>query len=425
MGRAWWWVGGWIAVLGACGAGPTETPTPIPLASAAHVSLSCSRHSVSAFDPARQVIAGRTLDCWATVGDATGAPIEGATVRFYAEAGQTVGVATTDALGRASVGYQTGLPLPVDVAPEAWTRTPTVDWTHTGVPVAPAWMEPEAWVESPALLALTPPEQRVPTLREPRRPDPIRFGPAGRLINNPRDNLVTIIATVAGAETFTDLDGDGTYDLGEPVADQLEPFVDADDNGTWTESELFIDLDQNRKWDGRNERLDTETIVWVQERVLWTGAPSTEDQATILPGVAGHRPTVVQVSPRLSFTCRPDADGGCAEARLEDGGTGAFVAYVADPWFNAPSETLACDASPVFLPPLVDVTALESSLDGGTVPAGAVVRARVSDARASGAPFRLWSSSGETLGWNVACRATTEGSWPPVVFNLPLWGTIQ
>lgn len=425
MGRAeWWWAGAGLVVLGACGSGPTVTPPPVPLASASHFSLTCSRHSVSAFDSSRQVLSGRTLDCWATVGDATGAPIEGATVRFSVEAGQSVGEAITDAQGRASLGYQTGLPLPFDVEPERWTAAPLQGLEYTGIPVAPAWMEPETWVENPALLVLAPPEQRVPTFREPRRPDPIRVGPSGRLTNNPRDNLVTLVATVAGAEAFTDLDGDGAYDPGERFVDQVEPFVDGNDNGTWDSFEAFVDLNRNREWDGMNERFDPETTLWVQERVLWTGAPSAEDLQPIVPGVVGHRPTVLAMGTRL--TCQPDADGGCREATAADGGPGTYLAYVADPWFNAPAATLTCDASPVSFPPLVDVTSLEARLDGGTVPAGVFVYGRVSDARAgSGAPFHRWSAVGLPFSWNVACRGAAEGSWAQVTINLPLSGTVE
>lgn len=126
-------------------------------------------------------------------------------------------------------------------------------------------MEPFNWRADPVNQYFQPPSGQ-----EPRRIDPV----TGTLTFNPRDNLVTLIAYARGAETFTDLNGNGTHDDGEPFVDTTEPFVDANDNGTWDPGEAFVDTNGNGRWDGKNGTFDSDTWIWAQERILWTGIPN-------------------------------------------------------------------------------------------------------------------------------------------------------
>ena len=168
------------------------------------------RHAIGAYDQSRHLIAGSAIDCTAHVGDRNGDGITGALVSFLTEAG-TIGptnVSVADLVGDATVLYKTSLPFPVDVNPEVFSWTPQgsdgLDPSHTGEYVAPLWMLPFNWVENPTTLGGT--STPTYTLREPRRPDPIRLKPdgSGRFENNPRDNLVTMIAVTSGEEGFTD-----------------------------------------------------------------------------------------------------------------------------------------------------------------------------------------------------------------------------
>ncbi len=94
---------------------------------------------------------------------------------------------------------------------------------------------------------------------------------------NPRDGLVTLIAYARGEEFFHDLNGDGIRSDGshgekiEPFYDQGEPFVDANDNGTWDEDELYVDVNGNNSWDGPNGKHDADTTIWTITHVLYTG----------------------------------------------------------------------------------------------------------------------------------------------------------
>lgn len=91
------------------------------------------------------------------------------------------------------------------------------------------------------------------------------------LIRNPRDGLVTLVAYASGEESYTDANGNGKYDEGEPFEDIGEPFADFNDNGSWDSGEPFVDVDGNKKYDGPNGRWDGTTKIWKAFKVLWTG----------------------------------------------------------------------------------------------------------------------------------------------------------
>ena len=67
----------------------------------------------------------------------------------------------------------------------------------------------------------------------------------------PADQRVTILATMVGEERFTDLNGDGRFDLGDEAAfwastNELgEAFVDNDELGTHDAGEFFLDRDSS------------------------------------------------------------------------------------------------------------------------------------------------------------------------------------
>jgi hypothetical protein len=189
-------------------------------------------HAIRAYDPTRHLLAGVKLHCTAHVADRNGDGVPNAQVSFLTEAG-TIGpteTSQTDVIGNATVLYKTSLPMPEQVAPGTFTWKPVNDDIHTGAYLVPLWMHPYSWSENPiqAYLAAT-----APTLKEPRRNDPERKALDGTtIVNNPRDNLVSMIAVTSGEEDFEDDNNNGQYDDGEKFVDLTEPFVDANDNGT-------------------------------------------------------------------------------------------------------------------------------------------------------------------------------------------------
>lgn len=61
------------------------------------------------------------------------------------------------------------------------------------------------------------------------------------------DHRYTILATAIGEESFTDTNGNGFYDAGEPFGDLAEPFLDANENGNFDAAfETLANGDFNR-----------------------------------------------------------------------------------------------------------------------------------------------------------------------------------
>jgi len=90
-------------------------------------------------------------------------------------------------------------------------------------------------------------------------------------VRNPRDGLVTLVAVVQGEEAFTDTNGNGKYDQGEPFVDAAEPFVDLNDNDQWDADEKYLDVNGNGKWDAANGKWDSSTKIMAIYKILWTG----------------------------------------------------------------------------------------------------------------------------------------------------------
>lgn len=342
------------------------------------------RHAIGAFDPSRYLIAGVHLNCSARLADRNGDGVAGALISFLTEAGsiEPTGETTEDTGGAATVLFNTSYPLPQDVDPGQFSWTPNQgDVLNTGEYLAPLWMQPFNWNDNPSIPATT------FTKREPNRPDPIREKPdgTGRYVNNPRDNLVSMIAVTSGEEGFTDTNNNGQFDQGEDFDDLTEPFVDNDDDGTWDANEKFIDVNGNREWNGKNGKWDANTLIWKQERLLWTGMPAAEDLAVTVPGVTGHRRIFAPITPSvLTFTC-PVGTTICAQAGDASNMGKAYLvsAYIADPWFNAIAKNGdgdGCEIPEGDMSP-VKVRGQELSGVAFTYPAGTFLNFSVADAR--------------------------------------------
>lgn len=123
------------------------------------------------------------------------------------------------------------------------------------------------------------PEDVPPVAGEPR----IRYANAcGDLEHNPRDGVVTVVAITDGEEAFTDLNGDGRFEAGEPFVDLPEPFLDVNDDGIHQATEWFLDADGDGAWSARNGQWDVNAKIWTQTVVVYTGAamPPTADPLT-------------------------------------------------------------------------------------------------------------------------------------------------
>ncbi|HEY2387131.1 MAG TPA: hypothetical protein VGK30_09230 [Candidatus Binatia bacterium] len=89
----------------------------------------------------------------------------------------------------------------------------------------------------------------------------------------PGDERVQVLAVTTGQETFTDLNGNGTWDPGEPFVDQPpEVFLDANENGVYDPGEFFVDNNNNGIYDGTpNGIWDDQILISAQAPVIFSG----------------------------------------------------------------------------------------------------------------------------------------------------------
>lgn len=160
--------------------------------------------------------------------------------------------------------------------------------------------------------------------------EPFRFENAVEY--NPRDGLVTIIAVVNGEEEFNDINANDMYDPGEPFVDLGEPFIDADDDGICDQQfESYIDVNGNGYYDLPNAFYDTNTLIWKQTQILWTGNVVLDNPDT---GCSFAREN------RYSIICPSSFD-------IPKGGSQVFEWFVRDINLNPLNETCTIDAAVV------------------------------------------------------------------------------
>ena len=352
-------------------------------------------HALIAWDAARHLVAGTTVDCWAHVGDRNSDGVPGASVSFLTEAGTITPTASTDTelIGEALAIHKITFPLPRDTDPGAFTWNPANSDTQTGEFIVPLWMYPWLWQPNPVLnLAMT------PNLQEPRRKDPVRKS-VPQPTNNPRDNLVTMIAITAGEEGFVDINGNGVFDNGEPFDDLTEPFVDSNDDGTWDNTERFVDVNGDGTWNGKNGVWDANTLIWKQEKITWTAIPNPLDVVdTVAPIFA---PAVIVPSRACGpVPQRVSADGGVLPAEPQAcptcipcidylGGVEAHL-VMSDPWFNGVAQNSDSDGCSLIKPEEKSpVTTIPSKANMGRLtgyPAAQGINFVITDSRDPSAP---------------------------------------
>ena len=108
-------------------------------------------------------------------------------------------------------------------------------------------------------------------------------------IVTPLNGYVTIVAAVAGEETFIDNNANGYYDSADTFnssADLPEPFIDENSNGQWDTGEIFIDTvtgtpgttnifnSANGVWDGPNcpdTSCQQSKTIWKSIELIFSG----------------------------------------------------------------------------------------------------------------------------------------------------------
>jgi adhesin/invasin len=167
--------------------------------------------------------------------------LQGTSVSFYTEAGAVDASNITDASGFTSVIFRTQAPIPANVAIDA-AETTSIGNIDAAFGTS--------------------------------------FIASGV---HPRDGHLTVLAAVAGEETFIDANGNGLYDAGELFTDIGEPFIDANDNGVWAAGEFYVDTNGDSTYNGPNTVWDgpfcpdvsagclSQKTIWTSMRLAFTG----------------------------------------------------------------------------------------------------------------------------------------------------------
>jgi hypothetical protein len=90
----------------------------------------------------------------------------------------------------------------------------------------------------------------------------------------------TILATAIGEESFTDTNGNGYWDPGEPFVHLGEPYRDDNENGAYDSGEFFLDFNQ----DGMRNPPDPSLTAF--KWITCTGSPATCSTSTLAIGVS-------------------------------------------------------------------------------------------------------------------------------------------
>ncbi|HWS65354.1 MAG TPA: hypothetical protein VN325_21575 [Steroidobacteraceae bacterium] len=90
----------------------------------------------------------------------------------------------------------------------------------------------------------------------------------------------TILATAIGEESFTDTNGNGYWDTGEPFVHLGEPYRDDNENNAHDSGEFFLDFNQNGAWDAPDPALTAF------KGITCTGTPATCSTSTLAIGVS-------------------------------------------------------------------------------------------------------------------------------------------
>ena len=93
---------------------------------------------------------------------------------------------------------------------------------------------------------------------------------ATTITGEPRDELCRYIYWTEGQEAYTDSNGNGMYDAGEPHTDQGEPYIDANDNDLYDSGETYFDLDGNGSYTDVDGVWQGDSFVWTSMNIRWS-----------------------------------------------------------------------------------------------------------------------------------------------------------
>ena len=255
--------------------------------------LDCNPHNLATFATETPPLE-LSATCKVTLVDRFNNPVgTGTSVNFLSEAGTIPSTVTT-------VAYSPGAPNPDE-------GTAVLPFSTRG-----QWQ----LIEDTDPLPADPAQWPNPRAAEPS----LAYGGRTR---NPRDGVVTLMAYTRGEEYFYDNNNNCVWDPGERFIDQGEPFVDKNDNGVWDPGEDYFDANGNGRYDGPNGVYDSNTTIWTEFRLVYSGRPINDSNHIWLERYP------LGSLPRYTFS------GGCGSG-VPKGATVWVDAHFADINLNRP-----------------------------------------------------------------------------------------
>jgi hypothetical protein len=216
----------------------------------------------------------------------------------------------------------------------------------------------------------------------------------------------TILATAVGEESFTDVNGDGFWEPGEPFQDLGEPYDDANENGQYDLGEHFLDYNQNGKWDGPDGTFKGITCTG-------TSASSTCTTTTLAIG-AQHLIIMSSNQAQLWGVVPQEAGGGSGWTYSSS--TGLTIVHA-----TSGSITLLIgdiNGNPIPAGSGIAITA-DSSV--GTVSSTSSSFSEGCSGSVGGDPFTSYVTAASTAGsGNVTVQVTSEATKTVTTFTIPV-----
>jgi hypothetical protein len=210
-----------------------------------------------------------------------------------------------------------------------------------------------------------------------------------------------ILATAIGEESFTDVNGDGFWESGEPFVNLGEPYRDDNENGQYDLGEYFLDFNQNGKWDAGNGTF---------KGIVCTGSSpgSTCSTTTLALGVE-HLIIMTSSGAKITFV---SAGGGFTGT-----GSGLTIAH------GGTSGSLTVNVQDQNGNPMAAGTTITFQADQGVGTVSTLTGAYVvgCDTTLGGADYTTdIASAGAAGGGNLAVQVVSPGTGTKTTFIVPV-----
>lgn len=218
----------------------------------------------------------------------------------------------------------------------------------------------------------------------------------------------TILATAIGEESFTDTNGNGYWDVGEPFVHLGEPYRDDNENNAYDSGEFFLDFNQ----DGMRNAPDPSLTAF--KGITCTGSPATCSTSTLAIGVS-HLLIMSTAGANVGVVSTPGFGGGPLPATLTLAHGGATTPSAGSINFNVQD----ANGNPMAAGTTVSVTA-DSAI--GTISGPGASWTIGCRTALGGESLTVTLTAGATAGasGNVTISVTSPGTKTVTVATIPV-----